>query len=1556
MTTVKRLRLLTAALGVTAATAAVVTTVLGDVRSDRNASATPVRPAAPPADELAKTRYTEVPALAYKLGSGETVFAWQVKPTLPAAAAPRPRDVLVMVDTSASQAGPHLARARSILAALAAGSGPDDRIDVWTINIDNPSATRSLTEGFRPADSEAVHAAGAKLDDAEYGSGAVDLKAGLKQAVKAFERRGGRNQVLLYLGDGESAASPTPLSEAGRVELGRLLADRQVAFFAVPLGARVDGQNLHGLAAMTGGAVVRLTDDPLTAQGRTAVAGKLREAFDVPVLVPERVTFGPAGVEVYPTRLPPLRADRPTLVVGLLKEPAQVVSARVEGRANGNKVTIDLSERLPAPDAENYFLHAMLAQWRDAPAKDAPAVLPADRTLAMAAEQFRLFRDEFAVLAVQAITSGRLDHAEKLFQAAARLDPDSPEAKAGMKVLARVRDGELKTEKVKARTAGGARLDRALADLAQDPPAPQPPPQPPVTPPPPGAAPPPPPPGTTPAERDAIAQARAAQAVLESQFRVVVDETLRRARRLLFTDPDAAYEDLKLQRDAVLANDQLSAAFRAQLARDLEAAMAEVQLQGAEIRRQLEAQRARIAQARQRLTEFDRLLTQEEQTRARIAAFKELMSLAQFELAQQEAQVMIHERVSRGLPVPSEAHAAYRIGQSAAHLREWNELVRLRQDRYLLAMMQTEKSFIPYPDEPPVHFPPAAVWRELTGDRIRRYGTYSLGENAPPVFERMRSLLEGEVDRRVNITNLTAIPSLDALLTQLQQEFADYGVRFVYRSDLFPPDFRPGEQRLQTTSNLSGLPLGAFLDTVLRDMDMSWIARPEYIEIGPNTVTASLRYQEKVTRVFDVADLIIAIPSSVNPATLFSSIQFQGAFLTIFGSSFVPNFGFVGNPFNPFGAGGFGGALGAGALGMGGMMGMGGMGMGGMGMGGMGMGGMMGGPGMGMMGMMGGPGGFGMGGGLGAGGAGFTGVQGGLGGQFGIQGNDQSMFLVQLITSVVARGEWDLQFVGGAQQPLFNPEDLAQYQTVVDQRDLNSIGFYPPARALVVRASHRYHMAPSFKLRRADAGFGAGGPGLRRDGQLAGGGNAPPANANPPAGGGAAAPAANRTGDVIGDVKALLGQTSPDPDKLWNKVFDRQVTDPKLIVAAVEAMFEMEEFTHAAESLKAALRKGRVGGGVVHEALAVVLQAAQATPAEVERAALSGIDLNPADARAFLKAARTQSELGRHEVALAYCQRAADLEPNLPAPYVNALAYAERATDVKSDVVHWASVNLLRRDWPADGIDYHTQAKDRLGRIAKQLADAGRADDAERLRAVADGEKSRDLVVELLWQGKKADLDLVVIEPSGSRCSATHKRTTGGGVLKADVLEQGEERSEVYTAASAFPGTYTLLVERVLDRPIGNRATLKVTKHQGTDRETVEVYGVDLADPQPVQVRLDEGSRTELATVPVEENPARLATTQAPVSPFGPAGIAAGAGGASDATVTAPVPAAAALPVVSPTVETRLPGIAEGLPGLRVEAQLSADRRNVVLAANPVFSGPAKDLPLPKVKVLPGGD
>ena len=55
-----------------------------------------------------------------------------------------------------------------------------------------------------------------------------------------------------------------------------------------------------------------------------------------------------------------------------------------------------------------------------------------------------------------------------------------------------------------------------------------------------------------------------------------------------------------------------------------------------------------------------------------------------------------------------------------------------------------------------------------------------------------------------------------------------------------------------------------------------------------------------------------------------------------------------------------------------------------------------------------------------------------------------------------------------------------------------------------------------------------------------------------------------------------------------------------------------------------------------------------------------------------------------------------------------------------------------------------------------------------------------------------------MIEPTGSMARRRTSGRAGGGVLKADVLEQGEDRSELYTAAQAFSGTYTVTVKPAL--------------------------------------------------------------------------------------------------------------------------------------------------------------
>ena len=1517
MVIVKRLRVLTTGLAVATATAAVGTTLFGDIRGGpgKGPATQTARPdGARVIDELAVTRFTTRPALTYKLRAGDTLFAWQVKPTLDAAPA-RPRDVAVLVDTSASQAGLPLRQARQAVQALAAALAPDDRVSVWAVNT--PETTRQLTRDFLAPASDDLRAAAAALTDVEYGAGATDLKGGLAKVLDTLRNRG-RQQIVLLLGDGESTFDP--LAEADRVALGSQMDRDDVFFFAVPLGLKVNPHNLHGLAALTGGTVVRLQED-LAQPGKGAeFAARLKGAFDVPVFKADKYAFGPEVAEVFPAKLPPLRSDKPTLVLGKLAKPAEKVTLSAAGKAAGKATTLALAQDLPAPQADHFFLNMMLDQWRDAPHKDAPAVLQADRALALASTQVRLYRDEFLTQATWAVTMDKLDEAAKLYAAAAKIDPDDAEAGAGLALVRKMKAGQLSKadlEKTLRARAEALRIgnDGGVRKVVQELAAAQPPAggQPPAA----GGQPPAPVPGGAqpPAPGDLLRDAETFRRIEEDRYRILVDQTIRDARRRLRTDPDGAYNDLKRQQEDVLNNNNLGDAARRRLAGDLNAVLQEVFLKGAEIKRQAAAERDQVARVTQRLTESQRQQDEENRTKARIDAFRELMKQARYELAYQEAQLMIQERVSRGQAVPPAAVASYIIGQHATQLREWRELTRIREDRFLLSMLQTEKSHIPYPDEPPVHFPPAAVWRQLTADRKEKYESSLLGADASPTQKKLQSILENQP---VSYSGDLQQNTLQDVLSSLAKT---YDVTFIINNQAFPETQNVAELKgtALSASRLEGLTLGTFLDVYLRALPaaegVTYIVRPDYIEV----TSYDRRLSEKVTRVFPVADLVIPIPSSVNQAVLQQNLNVQNQTLAIFGAaSLYGNSGFLGT--GSFG--GFGGAPG-------------GFGQ----PGGLGAGGMMGNP---FFGMMGG-GNQGAGAIVGLGGGQGQGQFGNLGGQFGLQGQDYSRLLQQLIFETVAKGEW-----ANTPPPPTNPNEPAE-ESFLEKNKQNSLGYYPPARALIVRGTSRYHTYGSLKLNRREGMAAAPRPGNRDPIVIAPGGPKPAAPA--PAADPKAAPGAfARAKPALppADPLGLRAKVGDYPRTMWNKAVDREVKNPVELFAAAVVLFECDQYGDAAELLKANLRKGLNTNAWAHELLGVTLQmAGQAAPAEVERTAWSAVDLDPESPDAYLKAAKAAAELGRHDRAVALCRRAADAGPDQPGAYANALAYAKQAKEVDPDTVAWAAGNLLGRDWGvSDGVDYHGRARELVKEFAARLGDKGEA-----LRKIGAEETHRDLVIELLWQGP-ADLDLTVAEPVGSVCSATAKRTAAGGVLAADQLGQvtsaDGDRTEVYTAGRAFSGTYTVSVKAAFGRPVGNRAALKVTKFRGTPRESHDLIELDLAANKPVTVSLDGGTRTELAAVTVEPAAPRAEVAGGELGMRGMGGGAGPAGAASGGNVADHLPA-----VVKPR-EQVLPGLGSAAD-LRAAYKLTADRKSVSVTVNPVFATTGgRDVKLPKVPPAAG--
>jgi hypothetical protein len=323
-----------------------------DLKSFREGGVNPGldKTARPFDEELARSRFDDQNLIIYETLPGDTLFAAQVRPHLDAVPA-RPRDVVILLDTSASKAQGPLANALAIARALADKLTPGDRLALFTVN----TRVHNLTGGFKaPANLSDIW----KTLADEYPSGAANLKQAIADATSSFPEQEGRQRVIVLLGDGNSIANPIDAND--RVALSNEMVRREITFFSVPLGNRLEPLNLHGFPNSTGGKVVR-------SQARESVEAfvpRFLETLAVPVLYPTRVTLPAEVLESFPTRLPPLRADSPTLLVGKLKAGLPQFNYTITGNLAGREVTVHTTEKVPAADNENFFLISMVGQWK----------------------------------------------------------------------------------------------------------------------------------------------------------------------------------------------------------------------------------------------------------------------------------------------------------------------------------------------------------------------------------------------------------------------------------------------------------------------------------------------------------------------------------------------------------------------------------------------------------------------------------------------------------------------------------------------------------------------------------------------------------------------------------------------------------------------------------------------------------------------------------------------------------------------------------------------------------------------------------------------------------------------------------------------------------------------------------------------------------------------------------------------------------------------------------------------------------------------------------------
>jgi tetratricopeptide (TPR) repeat protein len=1484
----------------------------------------------PVAQAQSLSRFADRPLVLYRTEEGETLMALQVKPRLEPVPG-RPRDYLILIDTAAHMAQGQLRTAQNLTRKLVEKLGPEDQLALWTVN----TRSHDLSKGFQPAGKLANSVK--KLDE-EYPAGATNLKDGLREAINSFSGKEDRQRVIIFLGSGQSIAGP--IDADLRTTLCKDMVKNQIAFYSVPLGAHMEPYNLHGFANGTGGKVVRVGLRLDAEKWTTDLLGAVAQ----PVLYSSEIKMPAEVAEFYPTTLPPLRPDVPTLVVGKLAKPAERFDYTVTGKAADKDFNVPVTERMPVAEPENFFLVNMVEQWKAA--KDRPALLQADRALAYAFERNQMARADLVAQAEWAMEKNKFDIAERLFKQALKADPTSARAKAGLQLAEDLRSGKKSLDDVKkmiavnkgdtvTRIIGGRTVKLPAEELFAQPPPPNPQ-NPPLAP--------------DQADQNRLNEINARLAVADQEQTQVVNDAIRRANQLVLTDPDAAHEFLKRTLDGVRTNPDITNRAKATLGDRLERGLQQIDIRGAVVKRDQAEALSLLASANARTTLTAQERLEQNRVRERMRVFHTYMDQAREQQAYLHAQNLRKDLVDQGLPVPPAVTAAYQVGLAGYHLREEQELRRIRQERWLAVLLQVEKSHVPFPDEPPVEFPPPAAWKALAELRKAKYESTTFGADMPPRGIELQQLLSKPVKfPGLDDPKITLSEALEVLAKRYNLSFDinDKAFKFenvmdVAKTEVATPNAIP---EMHTT-----------LSTVLRKIlaripvpsGATYIIRRDVIEITTGTFAGA----EKTVRVYPVADLVTPIPNAVN----FSMLQGSA---TLFGLSAGALGGFAG----------IGGLRGIGAVGLGG--GLGGLGLAGLGGGVAGLAGLGGIGGLGLGGNLGGLGGIGGIAGLGGGGFNQLGAQGGfqgnfqgqanlgvgggivgfggqqlgqfgnLGGQFGLQGGNQSQILITLIRQVVGKPkDWAIQFDPITGQPL-NPLDDNQAEGL--NQENNQLGFYPPAQALAVKASSTFHTRPSNLIVAPGAMGGMGALPVNNRDALAAGNRDPKVRV---AG----------QGDERPDDKDPKKNPALDPRSIWQEALTKGVDNPSLIIATADHLVLCGKFDHAAEFLKASLRQGIVTEPWVYKSLALALRMSGGATEDIERAEVSTADLEPKDAQGYLQAAQALAQDEKYGLALAFCRQAALLEPGTPHAYADALNYAELARDAQA--MEWAAGNLLSHDWPVHNKKLQDRAVQKMESLVKLLEKDGRKDEAERLVSAIALRRQRDLVIQLRWQGD-ADLDLKVIEPTGSVCWSLARQTVGGGVLIGDSL--ADMTSETYLAAEAFPGVYQIDIEKVYGHPLGGKCQVKIIRHQGTPDETEQLLTVELKSrhAERISLKVDDGRRKETAYVApreLHEDP-----EPAPSAPQNPdkvlhqlrvladpevTGVSRGFNGAVATSGQPTLPSqfagrqgdAKPLPDDRTLYQTRVKPFVQNAMDVTAQAVISADRRYVRLSMTPMFN------------------
>ena len=749
----------------------------------------------------------ELTVFTYAEEAGEAWHALSLRPAQLPPMAATSRDHVVLVDTSASQVGQHRRQAHAVLKQLLTSLPATDRVAIMAVDL----RTDALTEGFVAPGSEAASSAAAALDR-RVPLGATDMQAALRSALDTVETD--RPASIIYIGDGMSTANL--LQSSQMAELIGELVGRQVPVHSYAVGPGTDLQLLGALALQTGG-VVQFDSTDEQRNAASAVGRSLAQAAVAPVFYPSAVSLNGSEAALLPSNPLPLRSDRDTIYLAKGRI-ASGTSVAVGGSYGSDELELNFTAANDSLQNGGSFLRAF---WNEAEGFAGLNVPFAGKPLLDTAAAG--FDDRVAQLVAageQAVARRNLEQAEQIGETIRKFDPSNGQANV---LLAATRNIDARTVAQVLPPPGDQPQDSLLDQVppAEIPPAP--------------------------AADGGIEQVEQLRRINEERLALEVARTIEAARTIARQNPGGALAELKAAIDTVRQTVDINPGIRRDLLRRLET----VRLEITAVREQVELEQIqaaeRLAQVRAREALNRQMALDEENLEMLIDRVRALLQEAvhgnddAYLEARDVAQAAINLRPGEGT-----ATIAYFKSNVAHQLNRSYRVTALHRERFLDTLYQAELSAVPFPDEPPIRWPPAEVWRALT-ERRRKWASVDLHRDSPSEQKIQASLVD---PRGVQVE------FIDQPLREVIDFFgATYDIPIILNETALQEEGVSFDEPINKV--ISGaIPLRSALRIILEPLGLTYVIRNDVMEITTETEAAEILS----TRVYPVADLVVPIP------------------------------------------------------------------------------------------------------------------------------------------------------------------------------------------------------------------------------------------------------------------------------------------------------------------------------------------------------------------------------------------------------------------------------------------------------------------------------------------------------------------------------------------------------------------------------------------------------------------------------------------------------------------------------------------------------------------------